>query len=515
MESFPQPQPVIDLAGVAKRFGGVQALRGVDLALYPGEVHALVGENGAGKSTLVKILAGVHRADTGVIRVASEEVVFHGPLDARHRGVAVIHQHATLFPDLDVAENVFMGRQPQDRAGRVDWGAMYREVARLLGTLGVRLNVRAPVRGLSVADQQLVEIAKALSFEARVLVMDEPTASLSAREVDRLFAIVQRLRERGVAILFVSHRLEEVFAISDRITVFRDGAHVVTARAKDLSTEETIRHMVGRRLEALFPKEEAEMGGVVLEVRGLTRPGYFRDIGFALRRGEILGLFGLVGAGRTEVARVIFGADRADAGEIRVEGRLVTIDSPLTALRHGIGYVPEDRHGQGLVLDFPIGANVTLPILPRLSRLGLLDQRRERRLARAYAEQLQVKAAGLEQAASALSGGNQQKVVLAKWLATDPKVLILDEPTRGIDIGTKAEVHRIVSHLATQGMAIVLISSELPEVLAMADRVLVMHEGRITAEFPRGQAGQERVMFAATGQEDGGAARRAEADVVA
>ncbi len=515
MQSSPQPQPVIDLVGVAKRFGGVQALRGVDLALYPGEVHALVGENGAGKSTLVKILAGVHRADTGVIRVASEEVVFHGPLDARHRGVAVIHQHATLFPDLDVAENVFMGRQPQDRAGRVDWGAMYREVARLLGTLGVRLNVRAPVRGLSVADQQLVEIAKALSFEARVLVMDEPTASLSAREVDRLFAIVQRLRERGVAILFVSHRLEEVFAISDRITVFRDGAHVVTARAKDLSTEETIRHMVGRRLEALFPKEEAEMGGVVLEVRGLTRPGYFRDIGFALRRGEILGLFGLVGAGRTEVARVIFGADRADAGEIRVEGRLVTIDSPLTALRHGIGYVPEDRHGQGLVLDFPIGANVTLPILPRLSRLGLLDQRRERRLARAYAEQLQVKAAGLEQAASALSGGNQQKVVLAKWLATDPKVLILDEPTRGIDIGTKAEVHRIVSHLATQGMAIVLISSELPEVLAMADRVLVMHEGRITAEFPRGQAGQERVMFAATGQEDGGAARRAEADVVA
>ena len=494
------PPPAIELAAVAKRFGAVQALRGVDLVLHSGEVHALVGENGAGKSTLVKMLAGVHRPDTGTLRVDGQETAFHGPLDARKAGIAVIHQHPTLFPDLDVAENVFMGRQPRDRFGRVDWRGMYREVGRLLGTLGVRIGVRTPVKALSVADQQLVEIAKALSLQARVLVMDEPTASLSAREVERLFAIVRRLRDDGAAILFVSHRLDEIFAISDRITIVRDGAHVLTASASELSTGETIRHMVGRRLEALFPKEDAEIGDAVLSVHGLSRAGHFRDVSFELRRGEILGLFGLVGAGRTEVARVIVGADRADAGEIRMDGRAVRIGSSSAALTHGIAYVPEDRHGQGLVLDFPIAANVTLPILPRLGRFGMLNRNRERAIAGDYAARLQVKAAGLGAAVSSLSGGNQQKVVLAKWLATDPKVLILDEPTRGIDIGTKAEVHRIVSHLATGGMAILLISSELPEVLAMADRVLVMHEGRLTGAFSRAEATQENVMVAATGQ---------------
>jgi rhamnose transport system ATP-binding protein len=491
---------VIELIGVSKQFGAVQALRGVDLALYSGEVHALVGENGAGKSTLVKILAGVHRPDTGVMLISGQEVVFHTPLDAYHHGVAVIHQHPTLFPDLDVAENVYMGRQPRDRIGRVDWGEMYRDVDKLLRQLGVRINVRTPVRALSVADQQLIEIAKALSLDARVLVMDEPTASLSAREVDRLFTIVRQLRDQGVAIMFVSHRLDEIFAISDRITIFRDGAHVITAPASELTTEETIRYMVGRRLEALFPKEEAEIGEVILEVRNLSKTGDFRDVSFSLRRGEILGIFGLIGAGRTEVARAIFGTDRADSGNILIDGRPADIDSPSSALEQGIGYVPEDRHGQGLVLDFPISANITLPILTRVSRLGIINRRSERQIARAYAEQLQVKAAGIRAHASSLSGGNQQKVVLGKWLATEPKVLILDEPTRGIDIGTKAEVHRIISHLATQGMAIILISSELPEVLAMADRVLVMHEGRMTGEFSREEANQEDVMFAATGQ---------------
>ncbi|MFL5758295.1 MAG: sugar ABC transporter ATP-binding protein [Thermomicrobiales bacterium] len=491
---------VIELLGVSKQFGAVQALRGVDLALVPGEVHALVGENGAGKSTLVKIFAGVHRPDVGVMRMGGQEVVFHTPLDAYHHGVAVIHQHPTLFPDLDVAENVYMGRQPRDRIGRVDWGEMYRDVDKLLRQLGVRINVRTPVRALSVADQQLIEIAKALSLDARVLVMDEPTASLSAREVNRLFTIVRQLRDQGVAILFVSHRLEEIFEISDRITIFRDGAHVITAPASELTTEETIRYMVGRRLEALFPKEEAEIGEVVLEIRHLTKTGDFRDVSFSLRRGEILGLFGLVGAGRTEIARAIFGTDRADTGEIEINGRPAEIDSPSSALEQGIGYVPEDRHGQGLVLDFPISANITLPILTRVSRFGLLSRKLERHIARAYAEQLQVKASSLQAPATSLSGGNQQKVVLGKWLATEPMVLILDEPTRGIDIGTKAEVHRIISHLATQGMAIILISSELLEVLAMSDRVLVMHEGRLTGEFSREEANQEDVMFAATGQ---------------
>jgi len=493
-------QPVIELTGVAKRFGSVEALRGVDLSLYAGEVHALVGENGAGKSTLVKTLAGVHRPDTGTIRFHGEEVELHGPADSRRLGIAVIHQHPTLFPDLDVAENVFMMRQPTGRFGRVDWPRMYREVEELLASLGVHVSVDAPVRGLSVADQQLVEIAKALSVNARVLIMDEPTASLSAHEVERLFEIVGRLRDQNVAILFVSHRFEEVFAIADRISVFRDGAHVITAPAQELTIEETIRHMVGRKLEALFPKEEAEIGAPVLEVRGLTRPGVFRDISFSLRRGEILGMFGLVGAGRSEVARVIFGVDPHESGEIQIEGHPVQINSPAAALRHGISYVPEDRHQQGLVLAFPIVANVTLPILRRISRLGLLDRGREWGVARSYAERLQVKAAGLDESVAALSGGNQQKVVLAKWLATGPSILILDEPTRGIDIGTKAEVHRTISHLATEGMAILLISSELPEVLAMADRILVMHEGKITGEFLRGQTDQEEVMFAATGQ---------------
>ena len=495
-------QPAVELSGVSKQFGPVQALRGVDLVLYPGEIHALVGENGAGKSTLVKMLAGIHQPDQGMLRINGEETVLDGPLAARERGIAVIHQHPTLFPDLDVAENIYMGRQPRDRIGRIDWRAMYAEVSRLLATLGEEINVRAPVRALAVADQQLVEIAKALSLNARVLIMDEPTASLSAREVDRLFAIVRRLRDQGVAILFVSHRLDEVYALCDTITVFRDGAFVVTAPTAELSTEETIRAMVGRRLEALFPKEDAAIGKVLLRVRGLTLAGVFRDIGFELRRGEILGLFGLVGAGRTEVARVLFGADQADTGTIELDGQPLRITSPSAALRQGIAYVPEDRHALGLVLEHPIAANVTLPILARLSRWSLLNRSREQAIATDYAQQLQVKASGVNQVVAALSGGNQQKVVIAKWLATSPKVLILDEPTRGIDIGAKAEVHRIISHLAAAGMGIILISSELPEVLAMADRVLVMHEGRLTGEFNRGAADQETVMYAATGQDE-------------
>jgi rhamnose transport system ATP-binding protein len=497
-----QRQPAIELTGVTKQFGAVQALRGVELTLYPGEVHALVGENGAGKSTLVKMLAGNHQPDQGTLKINGEAVVLEGPLDARARGIAVIHQHPTLFPDLDVAENIYMGRQPRDRFGRINWREMYTEVGRLLANLGEEINVRAPVRSLAVADQQLVEIAKALSLDARVLIMDEPTASLSAREVDRLFAIVRRLRDQGVAVLFVSHRLEEVYALCDSITVFRDGAYVLTAPTAELSTEETIRAMVGRRLETLFPKQDADIGDVLLRVQGLTRAGVFHDINFDLRRGEILGIFGLVGAGRTEIARVLFGADQADSGTVELAGNPVTITSPSAALRQGIAYVPEDRHALGLVLEHPIAANVTLPILARLSRWGVLDRNREQAIATDYANQLQVKASGVDQVVSALSGGNQQKVVIAKWLATDPKVLILDEPTRGIDIGAKAEVHRIISQLATEGMGIILISSELPEVLAMSDRVIVMHEGRITGEFIRGTVDQETVMYAATGQDE-------------
>ncbi len=495
------PEPIVELVGITKQFGTVQALRGVDFRLFPGEVHALVGENGAGKSTLVKILAGIYRPDAGVMRVGGEAIVLRSPVQAQALGIAVVQQEPMLFPDLDVAENVFMGRHPRDRFGRVDWKRMYREVDQLLASLGVTLSSHTPVQGLSVAEQQLVEIAKALSIQARVLVLDEPTAALSSHEVEELFAIVRQLRERGVAILFVSHRLEEVFAIADRLTIFRDGTHIITAPVGDMTTEELIKHMVGRELSNLYPKGDAEIGEVVLEVRHLTRPGVFADVSFQLRRGQILGFAGLVGAGRTEVARVLFGIDRAAGGEIWLKGKQVRIHSPQQAVAYGIAYVPEDRHLQGLVMDFSIASNVTLAILDRVSRLGLIDPRQERKIAGDYSTRLSVRSAGLEQLVSALSGGNQQKVVLSKWLATNPSVLILDEPTRGIDVGAKAEVHRIISDLAAGGLAIILISSELPEVLAMADDVVVLHEGRVTGTFTRSEATQERVMFAATGQE--------------
>ena len=495
------PEPIVELSRIAKQFGGVQALRGVDLKLLPGEVHALVGENGAGKSTLVKILAGIHRPDAGVMKVGGEVVELRSPIQAQALGIAVVQQEPMMFPDLDVAENVFMGRHPRDRFGRVEWKRMYQEVDQLLASLDVSLSSHTPVQGLSVAEQQLVEIAKALSLQARVLVLDEPTAALSAHEVEELFAIVRQLRERGVAILFVSHRLEEVFTLADRLTVFRDGTHIITAPVSEMTTEAIIKYMVGRELSNLYPKSEAKIGEVVLEVRHLTRPGVFADVSFQLRRGEILGFAGLVGAGRTEVVRVLFGIDQAESGETWLKGKQVRIRSPQQAMEYGIAYVPEDRHQQGLVMNFSIASNITLAILQLVSRLGLLDPRREQKIASEYSSQLRVRSSGVGQVVSALSGGNQQKVVLGKWLATNPSVLILDEPTRGIDVGAKAEVHRIISELAASGLAIILISSELPEVLAMADRVLVLHEGRITGTFPRSEATQERVMFAATGQE--------------
>ncbi len=493
-------EPIVELVDISKQFGAVHALSHAKLQLYPGEVHALLGENGAGKSTLVKILGGIHRPDTGVIKISGEIVDLPSPAQSQHLGIAVIHQEPTLFPDLNVAENVFMGRHPRDRFGRVNWKQMYRDVERLLVSLDVPLSVYTPAKGLSVADQQLVEIAKALSLNTRVLVMDEPTAALSAPEVEKLFTITRQLRQRGVAILFVSHRLEEVFALSDRVTIMRDGAHVITAPTSTFTSDDIIRHMVGRELTALFPKGEAEIGEVILEVQHLTRTGVFRDVSFQLRRGEILGFAGLVGAGRTEVARVLFGIDRADAGEIRIDNLPVHISSPNAAMRHGLAYVPEDRRQQGLVMDFSISSNMTLPILQQFSRLGIVNRSREREVASDYSQQLQVRSAGIQQLVQALSGGNQQKVVLAKWLITKPSILILDEPTRGVDIGAKAEVHRIVSDLASKGLAIILISSELPEVLAMADRVLVMHEGRLTGAFERAEANQENVMIAATGQ---------------
>jgi len=493
-------EPIIALEHAEKSYGAVRALRGGDIALRPGEVRALVGENGAGKSTLVKLLGGVVRLDTGTMRVDGEAVDFHSPTAARDAGIAVIYQEPTLFPDLSVAENVVMGFHPLGALRRIDRGAMRKEVKGLLDRLGVRLDPDRPVRGLSIADQQIVEIAKALSFDARVLIMDEPTAALSGNEVERLFNVVRALREEGAAVLFISHRIEEVFSICDTATVMRDGAVVHDARIADMTPDDMVRRMVGRELSALFPKQDAQVGEPVMKVHRLTREGVFFDVSFEVRAGEIVALAGLVGAGRSEVARAIFGIDKPDAGHVEVGGRTLPPGRPLVAMRAGIGFVPEDRRQQGLVMDLSIARNATMTRTGALARGGLIRSGAEDRLAKEWATRLQLKFHRLADPVGFLSGGNQQKVVLAKWLATEPKLLILDEPTRGIDVGTKSEVHRLMSELAGEGLAVLMISSELPEVLGMADRVLVMHEGRLTAEIARDDADEESVIRAATGQ---------------
>jgi rhamnose transport system ATP-binding protein len=483
----------------AKSFGSVQALVDASIELYAGEAHGLVGENGAGKSTLVKVLAGVYRPDSGRVLLDGDEVRLAGPADARAAGIAVIYQEPTLFPDLSVAENIFMGRQPLSRGRRIDTRELRRRVEALMERLGVPLDPSRPARGLSIADQQIVEIAKALSFQARVIVMDEPTAALSGAEVERLFSVARALRAQGTAVLFISHRLDEIFVLCQRVTVMRDGRQVFTGPLDGLTRDDLVRRMVGRELSAMFPKQAATRGDVALSVRRLTREGVFTDVSFDVRHGEIVGLAGLVGAGRSEVARAVFGIDRRDAGEVVIEGRRLPPASPTAAMAAGMGYVPEDRRAQGLVMDLSIARNTSLASLGRLRHGLFIRSADERRLAADWAARLRLKLARFSDPASALSGGNQQKLVLAKWLARHPSVLIVDEPTRGIDVATKAEVHRLLSDLAGQGVAILMISSELPEILGMADRVLVMHEGRLSAELPRDQATEERVMFAATG----------------
>jgi rhamnose transport system ATP-binding protein len=491
---------MIELRDAAKSYGAVRALHDGNLNLRAGEVRALMGENGAGKSTLVKVLGGVVRRDAGDMLVEGTTVDFHSPHDARDAGIAVIYQEPTLFPDLSIAENVVMGYHPLGALKRIDRRAMHRQVQGLLDRLGVRLDPERPVRGLSIADQQIVEIAKALSFDARVMIMDEPTAALSGPEVERLFGVVRTLREQGSAVLFISHRLEEVFAICDTVTVMRDGAVVHDAAVADITPDELVRRMVGRELTALFPKQDAKVGEPVLEVRRLTREGVFFDVSFDVHAGEIVALAGLVGAGRSEVARAIFGIDKADAGHVEVAGKRLAPGRPLAAMRAGIGFVPEDRRQQGLVMDLSIARNTALTRMRALSRGGLIRSSAENSLAREWGARLQLKFHRLEDSVGTLSGGNQQKVVLGKWLATDPKLLIVDEPTRGIDVGTKAEVHRLMSELAGQGVAVLMISSELPEVLGMADRVLVMHEGRLTGELSRAEADEESVIRLATGR---------------
>ena len=501
--------PALVLEHAAKSFGAVQALIDGSVTLRGGEVHALLGENGAGKSTLVKILAGVYQPDGGTLTVNGREVTLHGPAAAQAAGIAVIYQEPTLFPDLTVAENMFIGRQPLHSARsiigarRIDRRAMQDEAAATFKRLGVPLDPARIARGLSIADQQVVEIGKALSLEAKVIVMDEPTAALSAAEVDRLFEVIRTLKAQDAAVLFISHRLEEVFAICQTVTVMRDGRHVLTSDLTGLTANDLVRAMVGRELAERPPETVgAAPGEPMLTVDRLTREGIFTDISFTVRSGEIVALAGLVGAGRSEVARAVFGIDRYDAGQVTVRGRRLKKASPTSAMAAGIGFVPEDRRQQGLVMDMSVQQNVALASLDTLRKGGLIRASAERAMAADWAARLAIKYGRLTDPVSMLSGGNQQKVVLAKWLGRKPAVLIVDEPTRGIDVGTKAEVHHLLTELARSGVAVLMISSELPEVLGVAERVLVMREGRLVAEFSHAEASEETIMAAAMGQHE-------------
>ncbi len=499
--------PLLELSGMTKSFSGVTVLEDVSFDVRAGEVHALLGENGAGKSTLIKIAAGVHRPDRGSIRIGGREVSFASPRDARAGGIAVVYQELLLFPELTVAENIFIGHGPRTAAGTLDWRRMRERARELLDDLDSQhLDVDARVGGLSVANRQRVEIAKALSQDARVLIMDEPTASLAEADVQQLIQIVRTLRQRGVGIAYVSHKLPEVFALADRVTVLRDGRLVGTEPIAAMDERKVVSMMVGRSIDQLFPKVPTRLGEVMLEARGVCHAGVVRDVSFQLRAGEILGIAGLVGSGRTELALTLFGLTPATSGEILVGGSPVAVTSPDQARELGIAYVPEDRGLQGLVKPQTIAENIAHTMLERLRRGFLVDRARETALARHFIEALGIRARGPGQVVGQLSGGNQQKVVLAKWLAIEPRILIMDEPTRGIDVGAKSEIHALMSKLASEGLAILMISSELPEVLGMSDRVLVMNGGRVVAEFDGSEATQEAVGQAMTLTHQRGAA---------
>lgn len=496
--------PLLEVRGVSKAFPGVQALEDVDFEVYAGEVVALLGENGAGKSTLMKILSGAYTMDQGEILMSGRPVTPDNPHHAQELGISIIYQEFNLTPNQSVATNIFLGREPYTgnffgTLRFVDYRYMRREAARLLERVGARFSPDALVRDLSVAEQQMVEIAKALATKATVIIMDEPTSALGEEEVAVLFEIIKSLKDQGLGVIFITHRMEEVFRVADRIIVLRDGKRVGGMPIDEATPDSIISLMVGRSLEEVFYREEVNIGETVLEVRGLTRRGMIEDISFELRRGEILGLAGLVGAGRTETVRAIFGADSLDAGEIYIEGQRIMITSPEVAVGAGLALVPESRQAQGLVLIHSVARNIALPNLGRLFPNRVIRTDRIDLMGQQYVDRLNIRTPNLAQRVMYLSGGNQQKVVLAKWLASEPKVLILDEPTRGIDVGAKAEVHAIMSDLARQGIGIIMISSEMPEILAMSDRIVVMCEGRVAGILDRSEATQERIMALASG----------------
>jgi rhamnose transport system ATP-binding protein len=491
-------EPILQVKAIQKRFPGVHALKGVDFEVRPGEIHALLGENGAGKSTLIKIIAGVYTPDSGEIFMNGKPVTFANPREAQNAGVATMYQELSLYPELTVAENIFMGHAPRRNFGPInimDWNSMFTRAKELLAELEIYdMDVKRLVGTLNVGNRQRVEIAKALSLNARLLIMDEPTAALTESDVANLFAIVRLLRERGVGIIYISHKLIEVFELADRVTVLRDGEYIGTKNVSETNENELISMMVGRTIENLFPKQEAEIKDVVLEVKNLQREPHTRNISFQVRAGEIVGLAGLVGSGRSETAQVIFGILPAESGEIWVGGRKANINQPADAVKYGIAYVPEDRGTQGLVRQMTIRENVSMAILKQVSNTTFINYAAEKNLAKGAIEQFGIRAYSTEQVANKLSGGNQQKVVVGKWLASNPLLIIMDEPTRGVDVGAKSEIHRLMSELAAErGLAILMISSELPEILGMSDRILVMRSGAIVAEFSRAEATQEKI----------------------
>ena len=492
-------RPVMRLSGITKTFPGVKALSEVDLELFPGQVTALVGENGAGKSTIVKILTGIYQPDAGTIEIEGQTAEFATAQDATRAGITAIHQETVLFDELTVAENIFIGHAPRTRLGLIDWPVLRQRAAEILTRIDAQIDPGVVLKDLGIASKHLVAIARALSVDARVVIMDEPTASLSQTEIEEIYALVERLKSEGRAVLFISHKFDEVFRIADRYTVFRDGQHVGSGMITDVGENDLVRMMVGRSVDQIFPKSEHEIGDTILKVRGFCHPTEFDGISFELRRGEIVGFYGLVGAGRSELMQAIFGITRPSEGSIEIDGQPVRVQSPSDAINAGIVYVPEDRGQQGTVIGLPIFQNVTLPSLGNTSRSGFLQLAEEFALAREYTERLDLRAASLDQDVGNLSGGNQQKVVIAKWLATKPRVIILDEPTKGIDIGSKAAVHAFMSQLAADGLAVLMVSSEIPEVLGMSDRVVVMREGLITAELAGDEVTPETLVRHAAG----------------
>jgi len=489
--------PLLEMRGITKAFPGVRALSDVDFDVRRGEVHALIGENGAGKSTLMKILSGVYTRDSGEIIFKGRPVNFTTPRQAQAAGITTIYQELNQVSQLSITENIYLGAEIQ-RGPLLDWPKMHEGARALLAKLHMEVDPRTPISRLGVGQQQMVEVAKALHHRADLIIMDEPTSALSLNEINDLFAIIRELKANGVSVIYISHHLEEAFELADRITVLRDGRLVATRPAAELDIDSLIRLMVGRTLSEQYPKEHAPRGAEVLRVEGLTRVGKLHDISFTAYAGEILGIAGLVGAGRTELVRAIFGADSIDAGKIYVDGVPVTIRSPQDAIRHGIGLLTEDRKQQGLVLKMTVRENATMAILGRLTPGIFTNKRRESELVGGYVQEINIKTPSQEQAVINLSGGNQQKVVLSKWIATQPRVLIFDEPTRGIDVGAKVEIYRLMNRLARQGVAILMISSELPEILGMSDRVMVIREGRVSGFLERADATQEKIMELAT-----------------